>query len=198
VTRRWGTPTLIVAAVLTLLGASTGIEALTAATATNTSARVAISPKAPLSQAKSSNRSLSKQPRLWRPRPNYIYVIPAQRHLTRIPSTPIAETQTWPRTMTSQQVLGLVSIYRDWNPATMVRLAFCESSYQPSAWNSTPVWENGIALHSAGLLGVLGGSFNPVVNVQQAHNLYVSKMNNGQERHYQPWTEDFLDGCVYG
>jgi hypothetical protein len=107
------------------------------------------------------------------------------------------KAKVWPATLTPQEVYGLVNIYHDWNPVTMVKLAFCESSYQPLAWNSTPVWVTKYTvLHSTGLLGVLGGSFNPVVNVQQAHDLYVSKMNNGQERLYQPWASDFISGCA--
>lgn len=85
----------------------------------------------------------------------------------------------------------LVMRYRDWNWRWMVALAWCESRFEPWVSNPIAVYVGGHGwLHSTGLLGVLGGSTNPFVNVRQAHQLY-------HVYGYTPWAGDFSSGCIY-
>lgn len=73
--------------------------------------------------------------------------------------------------LTQSQVTALVSRYKDWPEVTMVRVAFCESTFRGGVWN--PVSVSG--LHSIGLLGVLGGSKDPATNVTQAHHKWLTE-----------------------
>ena len=101
-----------------------------------------------------------------------------------------SHSPTWPATLTQPEVRSLVARFTDWDVALMVQIAMCESSWQPRAWNPVIVWQAGVPLHSSGLLGVLGGSFDPVINVRQAHVKYLAQ---GTEA----WQGDFLSGCAW-
>ena len=93
--------------------------------------------------------------------------------------------------LTLPEVLSAVSTYSDWSSPLMTQLSYCESRWRPWEVNATPVWEAGKPLHSAGLLGVLGGSTDVRTNVAQAHSLWL-------EQGYGAWQGDFSDGCAYG
>lgn len=81
--------------------------------------------------------------------------------------------------------------FTDWNPYLMSRIAWCESRDEPTQINQAWVWASwaGGWVHAVGLLGVLGGSTNPFVNIRQAHRLY-------RKAGYSPWALDFETGCV--
>ena len=64
----------------------------------------------------------------------------------------------------------VVASYHDWNAALMLRVAWCES--RDEWWQVDPLaTPNG--KHARGVLQVLGGSLDPVVNVREAHARYV-------------------------
>lgn len=66
----------------------------------------------------------------------------------------------------------LVSSYHDWNARLMLRVAWCES--RDEWWQVNPLSVAG-GQHARGVLQVLGGSLNPVVNVRQAHARFVAQ-----------------------
>lgn len=101
----------------------------------------------------------------------------------------LAMPVVWPATLTQQDVQSLVARWNDWNVLLMTQVAMCESSWEPAAYNPVAVWIGGVAMHSAGLLGVLDGSIDPVTNVAQAHAKWLSQG-------YGAWQIDFTDGCA--
>ena len=91
--------------------------------------------------------------------------------------------------LTPQAVDYLLSAYHDWSVTTMRELAWCESRYEPAAWNPVAVWSAGKPLHSAGLTGDLGGSLDARTNVAQAHSKWLSQG-------YGAWRGDFGAACM--
>jgi len=62
-------------------------------------------------------------------------------------------------------------------------VAYCEGN-DPTAWNPTPVYINGVENHATGLFQLLlplhtwrlsGDPFDPYVNVQAAHSLWLER-----------------------
>lgn len=104
-----------------------------------------------------------------------------RRSLKRVASLTI------PAVMTRAQMTAVVSHFRDWNIPLMVSISWCESRWEPRAWNPIVVWEDGIPKHSAGLLGVLAGSFNPAVNISQAHALWLVQGYGAWDASYACW-----------
>lgn len=87
---------------------------------------------------------------------------------------------------------ALIASFHDWNPQVMMRIAYCESRWEVHVVNPVPVYEAGRGwLHSAGPLGVLGGSAaNGMTNVRQAHQLY-------KVQGYGAWRGDIGAACYW-
>lgn len=111
---------------------------------------------------------------------------------TRVSSStlPAPVTTSSLEPFTRPEVLILMSAYHDWDPVLMTQLAFCESTWRSWAINPQPVILAGVIVHSSGLLGVLGGSLDPVTTIAQAHALYETQGLGA-------WEGDFRDGCAY-
>ena len=90
------------------------------------------------------------------------------RSLPAADSPPSLPTRSRPRSTWRQLVLS----YTDWNGPLMLRVAWCESRDEPWVVDPTPVWDGSRWVHSAGLLQVLGGSTDPLLNIRQAHALW--------------------------
>lgn len=92
--------------------------------------------------------------------------------------------------LTRSAVEYLIGRYRDWSIPTMTSLAFCESRFEPKAWNSIGVYMRGTGVeHSAGLLGVLGGSTDAQTSVSEAHAKWLAQS-------YGAWRGDFGMRCM--